>query len=91
MKVSINSQIICLKPGEYENWVFFITGIKIQNEQIPSGVYSALERANLTDSVLKSYNDVNLRWIAKENWKYSLNFDGNTFCHFSDSILCTFD
>lgn len=54
----------------------FITGIKIENEQIPSGVYSALERSNITDSVLKSFNDVNLRWIAKENWKYSIDFNG---------------
>lgn len=58
------------------NIYILITGIKIQDEEIPSGVYSALERANITDWVLKSFNDVNLRWIAKENWKYSLNFDG---------------
>lgn len=51
-------------------------GIEIPNEQLPSGVYSALENANLTDSVLNSYNDVKLRWIAKEKWTYSIDFDG---------------
>lgn len=67
-----------------KRFFFLVSGIKIQNEQIPSGVYSALERANVTDSVLKSFNDVNLRWIAKENWKYSLNFDG---MHISQILL----
>lgn len=35
-----------------------------------------MENGNVTDSVLNSYNDVNLRWIARDNWKYSLNFGG---------------
>lgn len=54
---------------------FEFSGITVQNERIPSGVFSALENANITDSVLNSYNDVNLRWIAKDKWKYSLDFD----------------
>ena len=52
------------------------TGIQVHNERIPSGVYTALQNANITDSVLNSYNDVNLRWIAKDKWKYSVNFGG---------------
>lgn len=47
------------------------------NQTIPSGVYSALEEANVTESVMFSYNDVDLRWIANENWTYSLVFSGN--------------
>lgn len=58
------------------NCVLIAIGIEIPNEQIPSGVYSALENANLTDSVLNSYNDVKLRWIAKEKWTYSIDFNG---------------
>uniref|UniRef100_A0A1B0EZX9 Beta-mannosidase-like galactose-binding domain-containing protein n=1 Tax=Phlebotomus papatasi TaxID=29031 RepID=A0A1B0EZX9_PHLPP len=43
---------------------------------LPSGVYTALQNAGLTGSVLHSYNDVNLRWIALDNWTYFLNFSG---------------
>lgn len=50
-------------------------GIKVHNERIPSGVFSALQNANITDSVVNSYNDVNLRWIGKDKWKYSLDFN----------------
>ncbi|KAJ6639178.1 Beta-mannosidase [Pseudolycoriella hygida] len=49
--------------------------IQLINQTIPSGIYSTLESANVTGSVLYSYNDVNLRWIAKDNWTYSLLFD----------------
>jgi beta-mannosidase len=55
--------------------LLFYSGIKLQNISIPSGIYSALESANLTESVLYSYNDVNLRWIAHQTWNYSLNFE----------------
>lgn len=55
---------------------FKFSGIQIHNEQLPSGVYTALQNGNITDSVLNSYNDVNLRWVAKNNWTYSLNFGG---------------
>lgn len=51
--------------------------ILIRNESLPSGVYSALYNAKLTDSLLKSFNDVNLRWIAREKWTYSLEFNGS--------------
>lgn len=53
-----------------------IQGIELKNQNVPSGVYSALEEANVTDSILDSYNDVNLRWIGKDNWTYTLVFDG---------------
>lgn len=52
------------------------TGIQIQNQQIPSGVFTALENANITGSLLHSYNDVNLRWISNDTWTYSLSFNG---------------
>lgn len=52
-----------------------ISGIKIPGIALPCGVYSDLESQNLTESVLFSYNDVNLRWIAEQNWTYSLNID----------------
>lgn len=42
---------------------------------VPTGVYSALEEAKVTESVLFSYNDIKLRWIGLENWTYSLDFN----------------
>lgn len=39
---------------------------------LPSGVYSELEKANITESVLFSYNDVELRWVGLEDWNYTL-------------------
>lgn len=34
-----------------------------------------MESAGKTGSVLFSHNDVKLRWIARENWTYSLDFN----------------
>jgi beta-mannosidase len=53
---------------------FFFPGIELRDISLPSGVYSDLENAKRTESVLFSYNDVDLRWIAYENWTYALNF-----------------
>jgi beta-galactosidase/beta-glucuronidase len=50
-------------------------GIEITEIKIPSGVYSDLESAGITESVLFSFNDVALRWIGLENWTYSLEFN----------------
>lgn len=36
-------------------------------------MYSELEKANITESVLFSYNDVELRWIGLEDWNYTRN------------------
>lgn len=55
----------------------FVKAIALADQKLPSGVYSALENAGIVGSILSSYNDVNLRWIARENWTYSLNFDRN--------------
>lgn len=61
-----------------EYWFYSLDeiGIFLGNQKIPSGIYSALQEASITESVLHSYNDVNLRWIAGDNWTYSLAFQG---------------
>ncbi|XP_037954159.1 beta-mannosidase-like [Teleopsis dalmanni] len=41
--------------------------------KIPTGIYSAL----YGEDVLKSYNDVNLRWVAYDNWTYKNTFAFN--------------
>lgn len=64
-------------------------GIKVHNERIPSGVFSALQNANITDSVVNSYNDVNLRWIGKDKWKYSLDFNSKLFRNYVKQLLLT--
>uniref|UniRef100_A0A0K8U7S0 beta-mannosidase n=1 Tax=Bactrocera latifrons TaxID=174628 RepID=A0A0K8U7S0_BACLA len=40
------------------------------NIHLPSGVYSAL----YGEDVLNSYNDINMRWIALDNWTYTRTF-----------------
>ncbi|XP_055904783.1 beta-mannosidase [Eupeodes corollae] len=40
------------------------------NLKLPSGIYSSL----YAEDVLLSYNDVNMRWIAYDNWTYSRTF-----------------
>lgn len=55
--------------------IFIPSDIEVQNISLPTGVYSVLEEAGITESVLFSYNDVELRWIALENWTYSLEFN----------------
>ncbi|XP_013118469.2 beta-mannosidase [Stomoxys calcitrans] len=48
--------------------------IYIKDVIIPSGVYSSMYGEN----VLDSWNDVNLRWIAYDNWTYTNEFSVNT-------------
>lgn len=50
-----------------------------------------MESAEITESVLFSYNDVKLRWIAKENWTYSLQFNVTSFDLSHQFVMLTFD
>ncbi len=72
---------IFLQKDKLINNIFMVCtqGIELKNQTIPSGVYSALEEAGITDSILYGYNDVNLRWVGKDNWTYSLVFDGAVY------------
>jgi len=42
------------------------TALTIANQTLPSGIYSAF-----APQVLDSYNDVELRYLAYDNWTYS--------------------
>lgn len=55
----------------------FLSGIEIHGISVPSGVYSDLENSGVTESVLFSYNDLGLRWIAREDWIYTLDFEAS--------------
>lgn len=70
---------------------FFLSGIELHDISIPSGVYSDLEEAGVTESVLFSYNDVKLRWIALENWTYSLEFNVTSDYLKHNFVILTFD
>lgn len=48
----------------------------IYQVEVPSGVYTELERHGKTESVLFSKNDVELRWIGESNWQYQFDFQG---------------
>ncbi|XP_001359635.3 beta-mannosidase [Drosophila pseudoobscura] len=43
--------------------------LSIANQSLPSGIYSAFGA-----QVLESYNDINLRWLAYDNWTYTNKF-----------------
>ncbi|XP_053954052.1 beta-mannosidase-like [Anastrepha ludens] len=54
------------------NWSLTNQNLTISrsNIHLPSGVYSAL----YGEDVLKSYNDINMRWISLDNWTYTRIF-----------------
>lgn len=68
----------CLDIGLNDGWTIRNDNgsIALSGQRIPSGVYSALELANRTGSVLDGFNDVRMRWVSLENWTYALRFDG---------------
>ena len=42
---------------------------------VPGGIYTDLREANiLTEDIYYRFNDINYRWVSKENWTYSLKF-----------------
>lgn len=45
---------------------------RLLNLTLPSGIYSAFP--GQLPNVLESYNDVNLRWMAYDNWTYINEF-----------------
>lgn len=49
-----------------------LTAISKSNIHLPSGVYSVL----YDEDILNSYNDINMRWIALDNWTYTRTFKG---------------
>lgn len=55
--------------------ILFVLFIAITRSglDLPVGVYSAISR----EDVLLSWNDVNLRWIAQDNWTFIKVFHCN--------------
>lgn len=69
MKIGVSRRVIAI-ARVFSRSFFFRQGIELHDVTLPSGVYSELENANITESVLFSYNDVKLRWIGLEDWNY---------------------
>lgn len=43
---------------------------------VPGGIYTDLQEAHiLTEDIYYRFNDINYRWVSKENWTYSLKFE----------------
>ena len=42
--------------------------------KVPGGIYTDLERAGILRSVYYRFNDVEYRWVSKQNWTYSTSF-----------------
>lgn len=57
------------------------------NQTLPSGIYSAFHRTLAVPDVLDAYNDVDLRWMAYDNWTYTNKFK----CECSLDIQCSYN
>jgi beta-mannosidase len=73
------------------NFNFIFIGIQINDIKIPNGVYSDLEKNLITESVLFSFNDVDLRWIGLDNWTYFITFDVPDDFLMHSFLILTFD
>ncbi|XP_017085650.1 beta-mannosidase [Drosophila eugracilis] len=68
---------------ELSNWTITNQNgsIKISNQTLPSGIYSAF-----APRVLESYNDIDVRYLAYENWTYTNLFQFD-FRHYKKSHI----
>lgn len=57
-----------------QGWTLRNASTVISNINLPSGVFTELERNGYTDSVLFSRNDIDLRWIGDVDWTYDTTF-----------------
>lgn len=75
--ILLNQNVTSKKSGERDISQFWRIEnengtLKIENQTIPSGIYSALEQALIIESVLDFKNDLTTKWIARDNWTYSV-------------------
>lgn len=75
--ILLNQNVTSKKSGERDLSQFWRIEnengtLRIENQTIPSGIYSALEQALIIESVLDFKNDLTTKWIARDNWTYSV-------------------
>ncbi|KAL1400011.1 hypothetical protein pipiens_007783 [Culex pipiens pipiens] len=76
--ILLNQNVISKKSGERDLSQFWRLEnsngtLKMENQSIPSGVYTALEAALIIESILDHKNDLTTKWIALDNWTYTLD------------------
>lgn len=91
MRIEVSKTLILFFKIIFQQLPESSLGIEVKDISIPSGVYSDLEAAGLTESVLFSYNDVDLRWIGLENWTYTLDFNLTSDELKHDFVMLTFN
>uniref|UniRef100_A0A8D8D9R6 Beta-mannosidase n=1 Tax=Culex pipiens TaxID=7175 RepID=A0A8D8D9R6_CULPI len=74
--ILLNQNVISKKSGERDLSQFWRLEnsngtLKMENQSIPSGVYTALEAALIIESILDHKNDLTTKWIALDNWTYT--------------------
>ncbi|XP_046686486.1 beta-mannosidase-like isoform X2 [Homalodisca vitripennis] len=59
---------------------------------VPGGIYTDLRTANvLTEDIFYRFNDINYRWVAKDNWTYSTFFDVDPKMLKKDKVYLEFE
>lgn len=54
-----------------------VSGIR-GTARVPGGVFAdLLANGVLKDDPLRRYNDIEYRWVSKDDWTYSLTFNGD--------------
>ncbi|XP_053698686.1 beta-mannosidase isoform X1 [Sabethes cyaneus] len=76
--IILNQNVTSKKSGERDLSQFWklenANGtLKMENLTLPSGVYTALEQGLIIESILDFKNDLTTKWIAHDNWTYSLD------------------
>ncbi|XP_055589869.1 beta-mannosidase [Uranotaenia lowii] len=93
LTIMLNQNVTSKKSGELDlNQFWTIENsnrtLKLQNQSIPSGVYTALEQDQIIESILEFKNDITTKWIGLENWTYTTMLECDTrILNYSEVIL----
>uniref|UniRef100_A0A1B6CRS8 Beta-mannosidase n=1 Tax=Clastoptera arizonana TaxID=38151 RepID=A0A1B6CRS8_9HEMI len=74
------------------NWTVTNSNLSISvPARVPGGIYSDLRNAGiLGEDILYRFNDVNYRWVARDNWTYSTKFDVDPIILEKEHVLISF-
>ncbi|XP_058443272.1 beta-mannosidase-like isoform X2 [Malaya genurostris] len=80
--IMLNQNVTSKKSGERDLSQFWRLEnengtLKLDNLTLPSGVYTALEQGLIIESILDLKNDITTKWIARDNWTFSLDIPCN--------------
>ncbi|KAG8276108.1 hypothetical protein J6590_072523 [Homalodisca vitripennis] len=67
------------------------SGIRV-GATVPGGIYTDLRTANiLTEDIFYRFNDIDYRWVARDNWTYSTSFDVDPQLLTKDKVYLEFE